>query len=170
MIKNKTHAKAKSGTRSKPKKAVPKKKSRSKKQPTVYKCKQCLGWISVLKKAEHFCIVPTEQTVISILKDEELMEAWLKFRSFAAELGEQRIYASAKAIMFSRSVCYMFARPKKTKIEVCFFLPKKLSHPNLKSTKVYSSKKYAHTFFIQHEDQVEGVVVDWIKMAWDSNR
>lgn len=160
----------KSKSKSKSKRTSPTKKTQLKKKPTIYKCKQCLGWVSVLKRSEHFCIVPTEQTVISILKDEELKEAWFKLRAFAAALGDQRIYASAKAIMFSKSVCYMFARPKKTKIEVCFFLPKKLSHPDLKAIKVYSSTKFAHMFFIQHEDQVEGDVIDWIKLAWNSAR
>ncbi len=140
---------------------------KSVKKPTVFKCKQCLGWIPVTDRDQHFCIKPTEAAVISNL-EEEPKEAWFKLRAYADSLGPQRIYPSTKSVMFARSVCYMFVRPKKTKLEVCLFLPKKLKRSSFKDIRTYSKKKFAHFLFIHHEDQVEGELLQWINLAWDS--
>src|ERR1700733_13019239 len=59
----------------------------------------------------------TEAELIDGL-NEDLRDAWTKLRAFAADLGLQRIYASALSIMFARKICYFFVRPKKTFIEV----------------------------------------------------
>src|ERR1700729_1785243 len=67
----------------------------------------------------------TEARLIDGL-DEDLRDAWHKLRAFAAGLGPQRIYASALSIMFARKVCYFFVRPRKTFLEVWFFLPRKI--------------------------------------------
>src|ERR1700691_6292817 len=58
--------------------------------------------------------------------DEDLHDAWQKLRAFAADLGPQRIYASALSIMFARKVCYFFVRPRKTFLVVWIFLPRKI--------------------------------------------
>ena len=49
---------------------------------------------------------------------EDLHEAWERLRETAVEFGEQRIYASHNSIMFSRTSCYFFVRPKKSYLEV----------------------------------------------------
>ena len=54
----------------------------------------------------------SESYLISPL-NEELKETWFKIREYGEALGPQRIYASGKAIMFSKKVCYFFVRPKK---------------------------------------------------------
>ena len=146
-------------------------KKSKKKQPKYSKCKVCLGFFLLSEKESHVCVVPTEEAVVSIFEDsEELRDAWNKFRTFASSLGDQRIYASAKAIMFSKTVCYLFVRPKKTKLEVCVFLPETTRHPLIKSVREDRPGKVGHVFFIEHEDQIDEPVVDWIRLAFESAR
>ncbi len=97
----------------------------------------------------------------------ELRDAWVKLREVSAGLGEQRIYASAKAVMFSRSSCYFFARPKKASLELCIFLAGELDHPIIKSSKPVSKQKLAHTVLVHHEDQIEAPLTEWIQAAWE---
>jgi hypothetical protein len=98
--------------------------------------------------------------------EEDLKDAWLKIREFGASLGEQRIYASGKAIMFSKKVCYFFVRPKKSYLEVVVFLQEKRSLEYFKSIQPVSKTKFAHTFRLIHSDQVEGELVDAIFEAF----
>ncbi len=98
--------------------------------------------------------------------DEDLKEAWRKIREFGASLGEQRIYASGKAIMFSKKVCYFFVRPKKSFLEVVIFLKSKKSLKTFKSIVPVSKIKFSHTFKLVHSDQVEGELADAISEAY----
>src|SRR5688572_11897521 len=90
---------------------------------TCYHCKQ---WVA--KDEEHDCWTTTESALTQELS-EDLREAWERLRETAAQLGEQRIYASHKSIMFSRKSCYFFVRPKKSFLEVCVFLGRGLKAP-----------------------------------------
>ncbi len=99
--------------------------------------------------------------------DEDLQEAWLKIRKFGTSLGEQRIYASGKAIMFSKKVCYFFVRPKKSFLEVVIFLKSKKSLKTFKSIVPVSKIKFSHTFKLVHSDQVEGELADAISEAYN---
>lgn len=103
----------------------------------------------------------TETALIENL-NEDLIEAWEKIKSFSLNLGEQRVYASGKAIMFSKKTCFFFVRPKKSYLEVVVFLssPKKLK--TFKSVVAVSKAKYAHTFKLVHADQVEGELTEAI--------
>ena len=87
---------------------------------------------------------------------EDFQDAWLKIREFGETLGDQRIYASGKAIMFSKKVCYFFVRPKKSFLEVVIFLADKTKRPQFASVKPVSKTKFGHTFKLVHSDQVEG--------------
>lgn len=133
------------------------------------KCPLCSRWIS--RKSEehlgtHHCVEPTEHEVVGHLEG-DLRDAWLKLRSAALELGEQRIHASAKAVMFSRSTCYFFVRTRKSALELCVFLPTPLTHAMVKRVQAVSKTKFAHTILVQHEDSVEAPLTNWIKSAWD---
>lgn len=99
--------------------------------------------------------------------EEDLKEAWLKIREYGESLGEQRIYASGKAIMFSKKVCYFFVRPKKSFLEVVIFLTKKKS--GFHSVKSVSKTKFAHTFKLVHSDQVEGALTEAIQDAYEES-
>ena len=52
----------------------------------------------------------------------DLQDVWERLRETAISLGDQRIYASHKSVMFSRKSCYFFVRPKRNFLEVCVFL------------------------------------------------
>jgi hypothetical protein len=107
----------------------------------------------------------TEAELIDGL-DEDLRDAWHKLRDFAAELGPQRIYASALSIMFSRKVCYFYVRPKKTFLEVWIFLPRQIE--GLTFTQGPAKKvKYCNLFKLIHPDQVEEPLTHWIREAFD---
>ena len=94
--------------------------------------------------------------------DEELCDAWEKLRAFAADLGSQRIYASAQSIMFAKKVCYFYVRPRKRFLEVWIFLPRKIE--GLISMQGPSKKeKYCNLFKLVHADQVEEPLTDWIR-------
>ena len=82
-------------------------------------CFHCKQWIEEGEK--HDCWTTTEAALTRDLP-EDLRDAWERLRETAAEFGEQRIYASHSSIMFSRKACYFFVRPKRSFLEVVFFL------------------------------------------------
>ena len=81
-------------------------------------------------------------------------------------MGEQRIYTSEKAIMFARRICHAFVRPKKSYLELCFFLNRPLKNADVK-VQERSKVKYAHTFRLVHSDQVEEPLTDWLREAYE---
>lgn len=109
--------------------------------------------------------MPTEKLVLSNLEDEP-REAWLKLKKFTLSLGPQVIYCSAKAIMFSRDVCFMFVRSKKKKIEICILTDRKISHSTIKKTEMYSATRFRHLIDVYHEDSIEEPLSTWISEAW----
>ncbi len=135
------------------------------KKMKYFKCNQCLGYILTSKKKSHHCEVPSEETVFQNL-EEEPREAWTKLRNFASDLGQQRIYCSAKAVMFSRDVCYMFVRSKRNRLEVCLMLDKKIRHEQISKVESYSKNRLRHTINVSHEDSIEEPLTDWIRHAW----
>ena len=66
-------------------------------------CSHCKEWIE--EGLPHDCWTTSEAALTADLS-EDLREAWERLRDSATELGEQRIYASHKSIMFSRKACY----------------------------------------------------------------
>ncbi|MGZ3696078.1 MAG: DUF5655 domain-containing protein [Bdellovibrionota bacterium] len=138
------------------------KKTTSKKQVTKKKSKP------KTKKYEHSH--PTNSTEHSLTKDlsEDLRDAWVKIRAFAASVGVQRIYASGWAIMFAKKNCYFFVRPKKSYLETCLFLPRSIEHPLVKRSTPSSKTKFAVMCNIVHADQVEEPFTDWIREAYSA--
>lgn len=108
----------------------------------------------------------TEEALIEHL-EEDLLEAWEKLKKFSLSLGEQKVYASGKAIMFSKKVCFFFVRPKKSFLEVVLFLPESQKRIGFKSAKAVSKTKWAHTFKLVHPDQVEGDLTDAIESSFN---
>jgi len=86
-------------------------------------CYHCRQWVD--ENEEHDCWSTTEEKLTRDLP-EDLFDAWERLRETASEFGDQRIYASHHSIMFSRSACYFFVRPKKKLLEIWFFLGKTL--------------------------------------------
>ena len=125
-----------------------------------YHCKQ------LIEEGEpHDCWTTTEAALTRDLS-EDLQEAWERLRETAAELGEQRIYASHNSIMFSRKSCYFFVRPKKQFLEVCFFLGRPLKAPQIRRAAPASKSKTVHTIRIVHRDEVEPPVTHWLEEAY----
>ncbi len=114
----------------------------------------------------HDCWTTTEAALTADLAD-DLREAWERLRETAAAFGEQRIYASHKSIMFSRAACYCFVRPKRTFLEVCVFLGRTVTSPQVRRADQASRSKVAHLIPITHRDQVEAPVTDWLREAYD---
>jgi Domain of unknown function (DUF5655) len=92
----------------------------------------CKQWIE--DGEEHDCWTTTEAALTRELSD-DLLDAWERLRETAVSFGDQRIYASHKAIMFSRKSCYFFVRPKKNFLEVCVFLGRTLKAPHDEATR-----------------------------------
>src|ERR1035438_474661 len=92
-------------------------------------CYHCKKWI---KDGEgHDCWKTTEAALTQDLSD-GLRDAWERLGETAVSFGEQRIYASHKSIMFSRSSCYFFVRPKKNFLEICVFLGRTVRAPQVR--------------------------------------
>ena len=125
-----------------------------------YHCKQ-----QIEEGEAHDCWTTTEAALTQELS-EDLQEAWQRLRETAVELGEQRIYASHHSIMFSRTSCYFFVRPKRTFLEVCVFLDRPVSGPAVRRTLPASKTKIAHILHIRHRDEVEAPITDWLRQAY----
>ncbi len=108
----------------------------------------------------------TSEAYLTQNLEDDLKDAWQKIRAFGESLGEQRIYASGRAIMFSRKICYFFVRPQKAYLEVVIFLRSQWPQSSFRSIKAVSKTKYGHTFRLVHSDQVEGDLTEAISQAY----
>lgn len=129
-----------------------------------HKCHHCQQWVEAGEP--HDCWTTTEQALTADLP-EDLRDAWERLRETAAEFGDQRIYASHHCIMFARQACYFFVRPKRSALEVVFFLGRTVTSPQIRRTERPSLKKVAHIVHVLHRDQVEPPVTDWLREAFD---
>jgi Domain of unknown function (DUF5655) len=127
-------------------------------------CYHCKQWVE--EGDAHDCWTTTEAALTQDLS-EDLREAWARLREAAADLGEQRIYASHNSIMFSRKSCYFFVRPKKSFLEVCVFLGRTVKAPQVRRIVPASKSKVAHLIQIRHRDEVEAPITDWLQEAYD---
>ena len=127
-------------------------------------CYHCKQWIE--QGEEHDCWTTTEAALTEDLSD-DLQEAYERLREAALEFGEQRIYASHHSIMFSRSSCYFFVRPKKSFLEVVVFLGRAIKAPQVKRADEASKLKVANFIRITHRDEVEPPITGWLREAYD---
>jgi len=130
-----------------------------------HECYHCKQWVG--KGEAHDCWTTTEAALTQDLS-EDLRDAWERLRETAADFGEQRIYASHRSIMFSRRACYFFVRPKKSALEVVFFLRRTLRAPQVRRTERPSRSKTAHVVQIRHRDEVEPPLTDWLREAYQT--
>jgi len=127
-------------------------------------CYHCKQWID--EGETHDCWTTTEAAVTADLS-EELRDAWERLRETAVSFGDQRIYASHHSIMFSRTSCYFFVRPKRNFLEVCVFLGRTLKAPQVRRVDRASKSKIVHFIQIRHRDEVEPPLTDWLREAYD---
>ena len=131
-------------------------------------CYHCRQIIPEKDRKTHDCWTTTEENLTRDLP-ENLFEAWERLRETATGFGEQRIYASHKSIMFARKTCYFFVRPKKKYLEVCFFLGRTVKGPQIKSATRVSKLKVGHLVRVEHRDEVEPPLTDWLAEAYVKN-
>jgi hypothetical protein len=127
-------------------------------------CYHCKQWVE--EGEPHDCWTTTEAALTEDLS-EDLQDAWARLRETAISFGDQRIYASHHSIMFSRTSCYFFVRPKRTYLEVCVFLGRTLNAPQVRRILPASKSKLAHLLQIRHRDEVEAPVTDWLREAYE---
>jgi hypothetical protein len=127
-------------------------------------CYHCKQWVEEGEK--HDCWTTTEAALTQDLS-EDLRDAWERHRETAVSVGDKRIYASHNSIMFSRTSCYFFVRPKKHFLEVCVFLGRPLKAPQVRRVVRASKSKVVHLIQIRHRDEVEPPVTDWLRQAYD---
>ena len=131
-----------------------------------HECYHCKQWVE--EGEAHDCWTTTEGALTRDLSD-DLREAWERLREAAADLGEQRIYASHNSIMFSRKSCYFFVRPKKSFLEVCIFLGRPLKGRQVRRTVRSSKSKVANLIQIRHRDEVEAPFTGWLQEAYEQS-
>ena len=131
-----------------------------------HECYHCKQWVA--KGEPHDCWTTTEAALTRDLT-EDLQEAYERLRETAVSFGEQRIYASHKSIMFARRACYFFVRPKRTGLEVVFFLGRVVKAPQIRKVVESSKAKRAHVVQIRHRDEVEPPITDWLLEAYESS-
>ena len=127
-------------------------------------CYHCQQWIE--EGDAHDCWTTTEAALTADLSD-DLRDAWERLRETAAAFGEQRIYASGTAIMFSRKSCYLFVRPRRNNLQVCVFLGRAVRAPLVRRVERKSTSKLVNIIHITHRDEVESPFVDWLREAYD---
>jgi hypothetical protein len=129
-------------------------------------CYHCKQWVE--EGDAHDCWTTTEAALTGDLS-EDLQEAYERLRDTAAEFGDQRIYASGSCIMFSRTVCYFFVRPKRKALELVIFLGRIVKGPQVRRAERSSKTKIAHVVHITHRDEVEAPITDWLREAYASS-
>lgn len=128
------------------------------------RCHHCKQWIA--RGEVHDCWTTTEAALTEDLP-EDLRDAWERLRDSASALGEQRIYASHRSIMFARTSCYAFVRPKRTFLELCLFLGRALTVPQVRRAVPVSRVKFANILRVRHRDEVEPPLTDWLEQAYE---
>jgi hypothetical protein len=126
-------------------------------------CHHCKELIA--ESEAHDCWTTTEAALTADLS-EDLREAWERLRETAAGFGDQRIYASGTAIMFSRDSCYFFVRPRRQFLQVCVFLGRAVRAPQVRRVERTSRSKLVHIIHISHRDEVEPPFTDWLQQAY----
>src|SRR5262245_10170944 len=126
-----------------------------------YHCKQ-----TIKPGEEHDCWTTTEAALTKDLSS-DLREAWERLRETASSLGDQRVYASQKSILFTRNSRYFFVRPKRNFLEVCVFLGRVVKAPQVRRVDQASKTKIVHFIHVTHRDEVEPPLTDWLKEAYD---
>ena len=129
-----------------------------------HQCHHCKQWVD--EGEVHDCWTTTEDALTRDLPD-DLREAWERLREEGAALGDQRIYASGTCIMFSRKSCYFFVRPKRSVLEVCIFLDRAVKGPQVRRAEKKSKSKIVNILQIQHRDEVEPPITDWLRQAYE---
>src|ERR1041385_2750285 len=127
-------------------------------------CYHCKQWVR--EGEEHDCWTTTEAALPRELS-EDLREAWERLRDTAAEFGEQRIYASHHSIMFARKSCYFFVRPKRSYLEVCVFLGRRVKAAQVLRVEPASKTKLVHFLRVTHRDEIEAPLTDWLREAYE---
>ena len=127
-------------------------------------CYHCREWVE--DGQAHDCWTTTEAALTDDLP-EDLKDAWERLRETAVEFGDQRIYASGTAIMFSRKSCYFFVRPRRSFLQVCVFLGRAVRQPQVLRVERKSASKLVNIIHIRHRDEVEPPITDWLREAYD---
>ena len=127
-------------------------------------CYHCKEWVE--DGEAHDCWTTTEEALTEDLS-EDLKDAWERLRETAMAFGDQRIYASGTAIMFSRKSCYFFVRPRRSFLQVSVFLGRAVRAPQIRRVERKSRSKLVNIVHIAHRDEVEPPVTDWLKEAYD---
>jgi Domain of unknown function (DUF5655) len=127
-------------------------------------CYHCKQWVE--EGEAHDCWTTTEVALTQDLS-EDLRDAWERVRETAAAFGDQRIYASGTAIMFSRDSCYFFVRPRRSFLQLCVFLGRAVKAPQVRRVERKSTSKLVHIIHIRHRDEVEAPLTDWLREAYE---
>jgi len=130
----------------------------------AHECHHCGQWIE--EGEAHDCWTTTEAALTQDLSD-DLREAWERIRETAVEFGEQRIYASGTAIMFSRKTCYFFVRPRRSHLQVCVFLGRAIRASQVRRVERTATTKFVNILHITHRDEVESPITDWLREAYE---
>ena len=128
-----------------------------------HECYHCKQWVA--EGEAHDCWTTTEAALTKDLS-EDLQDAYGRLREAAADLGEQRVYASHHSIMFARKAAYFFVRPKRSHLEVVIFLGRAVKAPQIKKVHESSRTKRAHVIHVKHRDEVESPITDWLQEAY----
>ena len=131
-----------------------------------HECYHCKQWVG--EGEAHDCWTTTESALTRDLS-EDLQDAYERLRETAADFGDQRIYASHRCIMFSRTVCYFFVRPKRKALELVIFLGRTVKAPQIRRAIASSRTKVAHVVHVTHRDEVEAPITDWLAEAYESS-
>lgn len=138
----------------------------AKKTSAIKKNRRKVAAKKKLEPKEYFHQPPlSEEELIGPL-NEDLRDAWAKLKEHALSLGEQRVYTSAKAIMFSRRICHFFVRPKRNYLELTLLLAGKVDHELVNKTMQPTKEKTAHVIKITHADHIEEPLTDWLRDAY----
>ena len=130
----------------------------------AHECYHCKQWVG--EGEAHDCWTTTEDALTKDLS-EELQDAYHRVRDTVVAFGDQRIYASGSCIMFSRTSCYFFVRPKRQWLELAVFLGRPIRSPLIKRAEPKSKVKIAHIIRVTHRDEVESPLTDWLREAYD---
>ncbi len=130
----------------------------------AHECYHCKEWVEAGQ--HHNCWTTTEKALTQDLS-EDLQDAFQRVREAAVEFGDQRIYASGSCIMFSRTACYFFVRPKRQYIELAVLLGRAIKSPLIKRVEQKSKVKLANIIQIRHRDEVEEPLTGWLREAYE---
>jgi len=115
----------------------------------------------------HIC-VKKDVGELFVDRPDELVLAWDKLHQSLMEWKPQAFAATTKSIVYTSKKAWLIIRPHKRFIDLRFYHSVEQNSPRIRR-KVDYQNKFAHHIKVEHEDQIDGELIDLLREAFENS-